>query len=223
MEIRCYASSVHVDRSTLPVATLVDDASRGHDGSVAELLQRFLPDLRAHVDRQVGPGLRLLESGADLVQSACREALASLQDGSFEFRGDEQFRAWLFQVALNKVRERARYHAAAHRRAVATADPCGTGLGNAADAAPSPSQLAGQREDQERLAAAFRLLSAEQQRIVQWAKVDNLSHREIAERLHTSEGNSRVLLARALARLGLLASRLSPTGGDPGGPPPTAL
>ncbi len=195
------------DPSTLPLAGLVAAATRGATEPLAELVIRFLPDLRAHVDRQLGPALQRREADVDIVQSACREALATLRDGGFEFRGDEAFRAWLFQVALNKVRERARYHGAEHRRAVLPMDPEATALVAAMAAEPSPSQAALDREAQERLLDAFAKLDDTQRDVIRWARVDQLPHREIAARLGTTEGNSRVLLARALARLARLAAR----------------
>lgn len=195
------------DPNRAPVAKLVESASRGDAAPIEALLLRWLPELRVHVQQHVGAALRLHESGADLVQSACREALESLRSGAFEYRGEAAFRGWLFQVALNKVRERGRYHAAAHRRAVDPIDPVDAEIAAALARSLSPSQAAAQREDQERLLAAFRQLGPEQRQILQWAHFDGLAHREIAARLGTTEGNSRVLLARALARLAALASR----------------
>lgn len=198
------------DPSTLPVAGLVAAATRGATEPLAELVIRFLPDLRAHVDRQLGPALQRREADADIVQSACREALATLRDGGFEYRGDEAFRAWLFQVALNKVRERARYHGAEHRRAVTPMDPDATALAAAIATDPSPSQAALDREAHQRLLDAFGRLDTSMRDIVRWAHFEQLSHKEIAARLGTTEGNSRVLLARALSRLALLAAREPP-------------
>lgn len=194
------------DRSNQDVAALVRDASRGAATAVHELLQRFLPDLQAYVHKQMGKGLQTHESRADVVQSVCREVLDGLARERLEFRGEAPFRGWLFQAALTKIRQRARYHGADHRAAVQSMSPSAPALAQAlATSLRSPSRAASDREEQARLLEAFGRLEPAQQQLITWARLEGLSHREIGGRLGVTEGNSRIMLARALARLARLA------------------
>ncbi len=194
------------DPTNQEVAELVRDASRGAEPAVHALLARFLPDLEAYVRHQMGQGLQAHESRADVVQSVCREVLEGLVKDRFEFRGEAPFRGWLFQVALTKIRQRGRYHGAAHRAAVQPVSPSSPALAEAlATSLRSPSHAASQAEEHARLLEAFGRLETTQQQIITWARLDGLSHQEIAGRLQVTEGNSRVMLARALSRLARLA------------------
>ena len=64
---------------------------------------RLLPDIQAYVRLKVGPDLQVRESCSDIVQSVCREIFADLT--GWQDRGEGSFRAWVFTLALNKVRE----------------------------------------------------------------------------------------------------------------------
>ncbi len=84
--------------------SLVDNASRGDLDAVEELLARHLPALEGFV-RKRGVGLpRDKESAVDLVQSVCREVLEDVRDKRFEYRGEAEFRAWMYEAALLKIR-----------------------------------------------------------------------------------------------------------------------
>jgi RNA polymerase sigma-70 factor (ECF subfamily) len=194
------------DRTNQEVGALVRDASQGKATAVHALLARFLPDLEAYVRQQMGKGLQAHESRADVVQSVCREVLDGLAKERLEFRGEAPFRGWLFQAALTKIRQRARYHGAEHRAAVQPVSPSSPALAEAlATSLQSPSGSAAQREEQARLLEAYARLEPAQQQIITWARLEGQSHREIATRLGVTEGNSRVMLARALSRLARLA------------------
>jgi hypothetical protein len=110
----------------------------GDAAALDALLRRHLPDLMVFVRAKSGPRLRAQESCSDLVQTVCREALQSVEH--YEWRGEGSFRRWLFTLAMNKLRNRADYHAAERRdaaRVVAGSD--------AVDATPGgfgPSQHA---------------------------------------------------------------------------------
>ncbi|MBK9387190.1 MAG: sigma-70 family RNA polymerase sigma factor [Planctomycetes bacterium] len=193
------------------VEALVRDAHQGAEPAVRSLLERFLPDLQAYVDRQMGKGLREHESRADIVQSVCREVLEGLARERFAYRGEAPFRGWLFQSALSKIRQRARHHGAEHRAMVQPVSPTSPALAEAlATSIGSPSREASDREEHARLLAAFERLEPAQREIISWARLEGLSHREIAGRLGTTEGNSRLLLARALSKLAKLAGQQKP-------------
>jgi RNA polymerase sigma factor (sigma-70 family) len=192
---------------------LVEDASRGDVVAVEGLLERFLPDLRRYLDRNAGALVTAKESSSDLAQSVCREVLERLGTERFVYRGEAEFKQWLYNAALYKIRARQRFYLAAMRDAGrevllpeggsethASSEPgipAGSTLG-------TPSQAAALNEEVERLRVALSKLPQNYREVIHLAHVEGLSHKEIAERLGISEANSRVLLSRALARLATL-------------------
>jgi RNA polymerase sigma-70 factor (ECF subfamily) len=178
---------------------LYEDASRGDMAAFDLLLQRYLPQLHAFVRVRLGAELRARESSMDVVQSVCRNLLASHKD--FDFRGEERFRAWLFTSALNKIRDKHRFHKMAVR------DPAREG-GAADDEAMSaaahfltPSRVAAGKETAAALASALQALSDEHREVITLARLACLPHRVVAEVMHRSEEAVRQLLGRALFRL----------------------
>lgn len=191
------------------VDRLVGLLSSGDPGAVHALLERYLGDLHAYVARHAGDALQLREAPEDMVQSVCREVLEGVQRGAFTYRGEAEFRQWLYQAALHKIQMRARYFAAERRgqereTPLAALDDSRGELPLGTTRTPSRSAVA--REEHERFVAALRQLPAEQQRLIEWAHFEGLGHREIASRLGVSEANSRMMLSRALARLARIAT-----------------
>ena len=186
---------------------LVEEASRGDATAVEGLVARYLPELRRFIDRRAGRDLLRKESGADLVQSVCRELFQGLRDERFEYKGEAEFRQWLYGAAILKIEGHRRQWRAARREA-AREEPLATDDARVPHSpSGSPSAHAVRGEEQERLHMAIARLPEHYREIVDLAHLQGLSHAEIAARLAISESNSRVLLARALARLATIASR----------------
>ena len=138
--------------------------------------------------------------------------MRELVEERFEYRGEAQFRQWLYGAALHKLRNRHRFHRAGRRDAAREASPPARederSRWNALFATlATPSQDAVRREDEERLSAAIGALSERQREVIELVHLQGLSHREVAQRLGVDEAHSRVLLARAMARLARIASR----------------
>ena len=184
------------------IGDLVRAAQRGDTFAQDALLRQHLNGLRAFVRLRADRALRLRESESDLVQSICREVLSDLS--GFEYRGAAGFRAWLFTLALNKVREKGRFHAAERRTARREE---GTLDGDEARALPAygsivtPSEHAAGNEARERFEAAFDTLTEDHREVILLSRVLRLPHREIAERMKKSEVAVRSLLSRALVAL----------------------
>ncbi len=138
----------------------------------------------------------------DVVQSVCRELIEHL-DG-FRYEGEPQFLGWLFTTALNKLREKQRFHLR-ECRTPAQEEPLD--LGDAEDLVAiahwlTPSRDAVGRERLARLERAFEALPDEYREVIALARIVGLSHKEIAVQMNRSEAAARKLLGRALARLG---------------------
>lgn len=172
-------------------------ASRGDQPSLDELLLRYLPRLRSFLRLRLDPALRARESCSDLVQTVCREVLQN--SDRFEWQGEERFRAWLFQTALNKVRDRARFWKAERRDRAAEAD--GASPDSVADpraVLSSPSQHAIAHELSEDMEAAFDLLPEDYREVISLSRVLGLPNAEVASQMGRGEGAIRMLLSRAL-------------------------
>ncbi|MBL8732235.1 MAG: RNA polymerase sigma factor [Planctomycetes bacterium] len=179
---------------------LVAAAHGGDQAALDALLRRHLADLRVFVRAKSGPALRAQESCSDLVQTVCREALQSLDQ--YEWRGEGSFRRWLFTLALNKLRNRADFHAAGRRDAARLAGGDSALGGVAGD--HGPSQHAIGNEAALRFEQCLDRLADDHRDVILLARVVGLEHREIAHELGINEGAVRTRLSRALSRLATL-------------------
>ncbi|MGE0144780.1 MAG: RNA polymerase sigma factor [Planctomycetota bacterium] len=169
------------------------------------LLVQYLPELRAFVRARIGRDLAAKETPEDIVQSACREVLANVS----EFRGGGRtgFRAWLMLAASRKIVDRARFWSRSSRDTGtrdATLDVAIHDEMTSLASLLTPSRVAMGREDVQRFEAAFERLTPESREVITASKLLGLSHADIALATGRSEGAVRVLLHRALARLGRL-------------------
>jgi RNA polymerase sigma-70 factor (ECF subfamily) len=199
-----------MDADERETGELVRAAQRGDTLAQDSLLRQHLDGLRAFVrlrSRSAG-GLRMRESESDLVQSICREVLSDLS--RFEYRDAAGFRGWLYTLALNKVREKARYHAAERRTTRREQRPV---EGRESRELPAygawftPSEHAMGNEARERFEAAFDRLAEDHREVILLSRLVRLPHREVAERLGKSEVAVRSLLSRALVALSLELER----------------
>ena len=185
-----------------PSASSIESASRGDPKGIADVLAAYLPRLEQFVRVRLGPRLHSREETLDIVQSTVRELLC---ESRFELRGEIEFRAWLFQAALNRIREKARFHAAEMRspdREVLVGDSTSTGMPAIADVQPSPSRIAMAREELARVESAFAGLTEPQREVLTLSRIAGLPHAVIARQLGKSEVAVRQLLVRAMAALG---------------------
>lgn len=121
---------------------------------------------------------------------------------SFEFRGEERFRAWLFTAALNKVREKHRLHMRKRRDHAREQQPLDDERATAAAAfLVTPSQEAIGKETALAMEASLATLSEEHREVVTLARIVRLPHRVIAEIMGRSEEATRKLLGRAMLAL----------------------
>ena len=177
---------------------LYAQARTGDAAALERLLEQYLPQLHAFVRLRLHGVLRARESSMDVVQSVCRELLSA---GRFQFHGEDRFRAWLFTAALNKLRDKHRFH---HydKRDIAREDALDADrdLREAASYL-TPSVAAIGNEAARALQDSLDALSDEHREVVTLARVVCLPHKVIAEVMDRTEPAVRQLLARALVRL----------------------
>lgn len=174
-------------------------AAAGDPAAFDRLLERYLPQLHAFVRARLGADVRQRETSMDVVQSVCRQLVAARD--RFDFRGEERFRAWLFTSALNKIREKHRFHRLGLRDVAREAGGDGMEVWSAVGHLLTPSQEAMGNETAAALAAAMAALSEEHREVITLARIVQLPHRVIAELMDRNEPAVRQLLGRALVRL----------------------
>jgi RNA polymerase sigma-70 factor (ECF subfamily) len=191
-------------------ATLIEGATRGDAVAVEALLERYLPGLEAFVRLRQGRMLKAKESAVDIVQSVCREILEHME--RYQYRGEAQFKHWLYTTALRKLSNRVEYYRAQKRDAGREVALAATGGATQTHVSPgevlqqyhfigTPSQALQAREEMERIEVAFEKLTEEHREVILLSRMIGLTHREIAEVQGKTEGAVRVTLSRALAKL----------------------
>lgn len=190
--------------------TTVLSAVGGSKRAIDSLLERHLPELRAYVRLRSGPAIRAREATVDLAQSVCREALEDLD--RFEYRGEAEFKHWLFSKAFNKIRDRVKYYHAKKRNVDLEARAPSEEFkepdyGRCYADLTTPSRIAMNREELRRVEELFDDLPPDYREVIVLSRVVGLSHAEIARKLNRSEDATRSLLHRAVVRLSWLMSR----------------
>ena len=187
---------------------LLDAARRGEAEARARILDAAVTRLQAYVRLNASGLVLSREWSLDVAQSVCADALGAL-DG-FEGRTEEQFRGWLFRIALNKIRMRHRHWTAGRRdarRERRVPDPAGSHcheLARSYATACTASRDLSARETIGRFEAALEQLPEEQRQVLTMATLLGLPHRDIAAELGKQEPAVRKTLSRARARLVLL-------------------
>ncbi|MBI5432628.1 MAG: sigma-70 family RNA polymerase sigma factor [Planctomycetes bacterium] len=180
------------------VSRLIESAQRGDAIALETLLGRYLPGLRAFVRLRAGPTVRAHESASDIAQSVCREVLQNLS--TFKYGGETGFKHWLYATALRKLQKRDE-HWRAQKREAARVVGDEQALLDAYRNVSSPSRRAMAKEELARIEKAFDELGDDEREVITLARVVGLPHKEIAEAMGRTEGATRVLLHRALAKL----------------------
>lgn len=185
---------------------LVEAATQGDEIAIDELLNRYLPGLRAFIRLRTGRLLRAKESASDLAQSVCREVLQHMD--RFQYGGESGFKNWLYTTALRKIANRQAFYQAARRdarrevqRATDEERQRQSELLEAYGTICTPSQHAMAHEELERIEGAFEKMPEDYRDVICYSRILGLSHKEIAEAMDRSEGAVRTLLSRALTRL----------------------
>lgn len=183
---------------------LVQRARTGDAAAIEQLIATHLPALRAYVRLHLPAALREQESHTDVVQSVCVEILQ--HEGSFEYRGPEAFRGWLYTWARRKIQDRSRYWRAEKRalgkRTDVAADESLGALAGVYRGLASPSADAVRNEDVLRLEAAMERLPDDYREVIGLCRIAGLSREEAGARMGgRAPGAVRMLLSRALVAL----------------------
>ncbi len=181
-------------------AYLLRAAQNGDDSALWRLTEQMRPYLKAVVGRSVGQGYRGKFDDSDVVQQSLARAVSRF--GEFEGKTVEQWQAWLVAITSNEAKNSLRYWRQQRRDAQRELpqSPSAVGL-PLADVQATPSQILMRRERAARLLALIETLEKSDQQLITWRHFDNLSHREIAERLGLQEATVRQRWRSVLQKL----------------------
>lgn len=165
---------------------LVDRALAGDEAALDAIVARHYQAVYEVTYRILGE----TDAAADAAQDAFIKAIGALAS----FRKEARLRTWLLRIAANTARSAGRKTTG--RREVALEpgvyEPSG---------GPDPAYEAMVRTEAERAAAALQQLPEKQRLAVSLRIYQDMSHREIAEVLGSSEGAARVNYHLGIKRL----------------------
>jgi RNA polymerase sigma-70 factor, ECF subfamily len=187
--------------------TLLRQAGQGDQGAREKLLVRHQARLRRMVAYRLDPRLTARVDPSDVVQEALADASRKLSD--YLRRRPLPYYPWLRQLALERLLKLHRRHIQAQKRSVTREQdwapplPDESALELADRLLPGPSHPMGQllREElRHRVQAALAKLGPRDREVLVLRHLEQLSSREMAAILNTSEGTLRVRHLRALQR-----------------------
>jgi RNA polymerase sigma-70 factor (ECF subfamily) len=184
-------------------------ARSGDREAQGAICERFGRRVRGAIHGRLGRDLRARVDTADVFQSTM---LASLTDlGAMEFRGEEDFVAWLAQIAERRLIDATRRHRAQGRDVARQAPLDVAAL--VPESLTSPSQALVRDEAERDVRAAVARLPEVERRVVELRSFEGLGYLEIAERLGLPDRHvARNAFLRALKRMGdLLDGEAQPT------------
>ncbi len=167
---------------------LLIECGRGHEPALAELYRLSAPHLFALAIRM----LRRKDWAEEVVQ----ECFINIWQNSARFSAEQsQAMTWMTHIVRNRCIDQLR------RPNLERPDPDCTLQDAWADQAPGPLGRLQAREEGKRLAACLGELEAKQRMAIAMSFFDDLSHREIAQKLECPLGTIKSWLRRGMERL----------------------
>src|SRR5580700_12185059 len=175
--------------------------------ALVEFIELRRPQLLAFIARNLSTSLGRKLEATDILQDVSLSAVTSL--GTFEL-GDRDPFSWLCQLAEHRIIDAHRKLVAAQKRSAdreqqSPASSTETQRGGFIDmlvvSMTTPSGALSRDQREFRLQQALQNLPEESQQALRLRYVEGLPSKEIAARLQKTDGATRVLLTRSLAKL----------------------
>lgn len=174
---------------------LIAGVRGGEPEALRAFYDRYRPAIERIANRAIAPSMLRRFGAESVAHSAIRTFLRRVGTAELEVRDPDSLWQLLCAIALNKVRENARFHGRERRRASRELPEDALGAASAGD--PAPEHVAAFREEMERFLAS---LDDEERRIVE-LRIEGRDHAEVAGALKCSERTVRRIAARLEARL----------------------
>ena len=168
----------------------VERARNGDSQAFAELFEPLRQQLLATIRRRLSPAIRQRIDPEDVLQDSFVRGLHSFS--RFEWQGEDSLGRWLDTIATHVTLDVVRHHG---RRKALRLDRDLEG-----DGAP-PSRAMRRQERLERLQNSLKTLSPDHRTVLELSRMQELSIREIAERMRRTESAVKNLLLRATRKL----------------------
>ena len=181
---------------------LLQNARDGSESSLGEILQSFRNYLLLLADEELGAEVKVKVSPSDVVQDSFLEARQDF--GQFEGATPEQFHAWVRRILLNNIANVLRDFCRTARRDISRETSLYDSRQNEiADSGSlvSPSGVAIQNEELDRLQCALERLPGHYREVIHWRNSERASFADIGLYLHRSAEAARKLWIRALEML----------------------
>jgi RNA polymerase sigma-70 factor, ECF subfamily len=187
------------DTTDVVRAALAGQTHSGSNQALERLYERCTPRLLSYIRLKLGRSLRERLESRDILQATLLKSFQHLGD----FRGSDgqSLMAWLARIADREIVDRADYHGR-ERRDAGRESP----LDDHPELTARVRSVLSQVIVDERagdLEAAIDSLSDAHRQIILLRKFEDLSFKEIGQRLGKSEDACRMLLARAMTALTL--------------------
>lgn len=171
---------------------LIEQCRTGRRDVFETLVRRYEKPLYNYIRRMVSSA----PDAEDLFQETFLRVYKHLE----KFRTDAVFRPWLYRIATNACRDHLRRR---RRRPTVSLDAPGQADGVAlvdrtASPTANPSQLAGESELAERLAAAVDALPVKHRAVFLMARYDGMAYDEIARALRIPVGTVKSRMNKAV-------------------------
>jgi RNA polymerase sigma-70 factor (ECF subfamily) len=180
---------------------LVERSRKGDEAAFRTLCERHADTLRRGLERRMPARLRKRLSVADVMQEAYVTAYQRL--GDYEGPHSGSFKRWLERIAEYKLKEAARHHLDAAKRAAAREmsrhqRPDTRAFGGRE---PTPSRFAEAAETAAAIDAAIDALPEDYRTILRLVHAEGLTTAEAATRMDRSAEAARKLYGRAVSKL----------------------
>lgn len=177
---------------------LLARAREGDQEALGELLKGQYRLLEQMARDEVEGRLQARLSAADIVQQTCLSAIRNFDD--FQGENEPQFVAWLREVHERNVKDVVRKHVRAKKRAISAQESLKEGVPQPT-ISHGPSGHAMLAESTARLHEALNSLPDTQAEAVRLRHLEQLSLKQISERMNTTDVAVASLLKRGLAGL----------------------
>lgn len=181
------------------IAAAKDGCSQAMDQLIRECQPHLLAIANVEIDTRLSPKV----GASDIVQNSILSAQRCIGD----FQGDnrEELLAWLRGILIKDLKQTHRHYQAAKRHvgrerplrddnfAIENDEPL--------DQGQSPSMAAAEREQEERLYRAMRVLSDQERQVIELRNWQRLPFADIGQRMDRSAEAARKLWSRAIIRL----------------------
>ncbi|MEK6238924.1 MAG: sigma-70 family RNA polymerase sigma factor [Planctomycetales bacterium] len=186
--------------------TFLARIAEGDAAAMAELIQKYRPQLLGYIEKNLSDGLKRKIEAEDVLQEVSIHAVRSL--GEMDFAERECF-GWLCQIAQRRIIDAHRKFFGAQKRAAhrevgihASPDQSQGGIVDLLVASMTTASQAMSRNMREaQMHQALGELPEETQLVLKLRYVEGLATKEIAEKIGKRDGTVRVLISRAVAKL----------------------